>query len=154
MKKSRRLLTLFLAVLFIFSALSLPALARGWSTTSTEGVELRFPTKKEMLPKLKAATVKAKNGAIYFMPVPKAGNGNLGTVRSNQTVYLLAKRSGYYFFVTKDGRFGWNGAKYFETQKTVSATKVLKAIDKNDLDTDLKDNDGFTRLKGLLKDRR
>ena len=154
MKQFKRGLCLFLAVLFLASGLALPALARSYArTVSTEDVELEFPKSKDMLSKLKTAKVKAKNGAIYLMPVPKAGNGNLGKVRANKTVYLLAERNGFYFFMTKDGRFGWNGKKYFYSVKTTTAADAMSVIYNNDLEAEFDGSKGFQRLETLLLDR-
>ena len=153
MKTVKRLITLFLAALLIVSLLTLPALARSYSTVSNEGVELVFPKSRDMLSKIKTARVKASNGAIYLMPVPKAGNGVLGKVRSNKTVYILAERGGFYFFMTKDGRFGWNGKKYFYDFKKSSAEAALGVIEDKDLAAEFEGNKGFERLVGLLEDK-
>jgi uncharacterized protein YgiM (DUF1202 family) len=101
-------------MLLLFGCLPVTALA-GWSTTSNTGVDLVYPTAGQYLDTPLTATVKAsrENGSIYLMPMPKSGNGNLGTVRNGTTVTILAQKSGYYYFVISDGRSGWNGAKFF-----------------------------------------
>ena len=46
---------------------------------------------------------------IYIMPIPELGHGHLGIVDKGTEVVVIAKRNGYVFFVTYDGRMGWNG---------------------------------------------
>lgn len=84
------------------------------STVSTTGVALVYPTAGQYLDQPILATVKASraNGSIYLMPMPKSGNGNLGTVKNGSTVTILAKKGDYYFFQTEDGRVGWNGSRF------------------------------------------
>ncbi len=105
------------AILCAFLLLAcLPAAAQaGWSTTSNTGVDLVYPAASQYLDVPLSATVKAsrENGSIYIMPVPKSGNGNLGTVKNGTAVTILAQKSGYYYFEISDGRRGWNGAKFF-----------------------------------------
>jgi hypothetical protein len=48
------------------------------------------------------------------MPQPEKGHGNLGVVQSGEEVEVLAEQNGFYFFRTADGRYGWNGEKWFE----------------------------------------
>ena len=47
------------------------------------------------------------------MPRPQPGNGTLGKVTHGDLVTILAETEYYYFFVTEDGRAGWNGKSYF-----------------------------------------
>lgn len=83
---------------------------------STKGVRLVFPKDKYYFDEAFSMKVKASrsDGAIYLMPKPEQGNGNLGTVSSGETVTILAEKNGYYFFQTADGRYGWNGEKWFK----------------------------------------
>lgn len=46
---------------------------------------------------------------IYLMPTPELGHGNLGIVYKGTDVVVVAKLNKYVFFVTYDGRMGWNG---------------------------------------------
>ena len=112
------------AILCAFLLLAcLPAAAQaGWSTTSNTGVDLVYPAASQYLDVPLSATVKAsrENGSIYIMPMPKSGNGNLGTVKNGTAVTILAKKSDYYFFETPDGRMGWNGSRFFTVGDAVS----------------------------------
>ena len=85
------------------------------STVSTKGVELEFPASRYYFGNPFYMTVKASRsgGSIYLMPKPKSGNGNLGRVKDGEVVTILAEKGSYYFFVTDDGRYGWNGKKWF-----------------------------------------
>ncbi len=87
-----------------------------YPTVSTHGVRLSVPKEADYFDSPITKTVKASrsDGAIYLMPKPKQGNGNLGTVNSGETVTVYAERNGYYYFETSDGRFGWNGTKWFK----------------------------------------
>ncbi len=131
MNRIKRCLLLALAVLLTVSGFTIPVAAkRGYTTVSTTGVELEFPDEDDFLKTMKTAKAKASrsNGSIYIMPMPEKGNGNLGNVMNNETVYLIAKRGSYYFFVTKEGHFGWNGTKYFNVKKTVSPMDIVEAV--------------------------
>ena len=79
-----------------------------WSDT---GDPIELPRSRDYLSKpfvAKANGVK-KKVSIYLMPQPESGHGNLGTVAHGEKVLVLAKRNGFYFFMTEDGRYGWNG---------------------------------------------
>ena len=136
MKMTKRLLAFILIVILTISALSASVFASGFSNISTKGDELVFPREKDLQYPFRTATVKASraNGSIYFMPEPEAGHGNLGTVKHGTSVYILAKRNGYYFFVTEDGYMGWNGTKYFKLTGTASADEVYDYIDTPELE--------------------
>ena len=41
-------------------------------------------------------------------------NAGSGTVADGEKVTILAEKNGYYFFQTDDGRYGWNGKKWFK----------------------------------------
>lgn len=84
--------------------------------TSSTGVALEYPKDKEYFdaPFYRyVATSPAGNSAIYLLPKPESGNGNLGKVYDGQTVWIFAERGSYYFFKTGDGRQGWSAKKYF-----------------------------------------
>ena len=135
MRHIKRGVLFLLAVLMIVSVFTVSVLAkRGYTTVSTKNVALEFPDEDDFLTTMKTAKAKASrsNGSIYIMPMPASGNGNLGNVMNNETVYLIAKSGSYYFFVTKEGHFGWNGTKYFKVKKSVSAGEVLEAIEDDD----------------------
>ena len=122
MKKS---LCLLLCAVLLLVCLPVTAMADSrYSTISTTGVALEYPADRYYLKTPLVAQVKASkpNGSIYFMPVPKKGNGNLGTVKNGTQVTLLALKSGYYFFSTDDGRVGWNGTKFFTVIGEASST--------------------------------
>ena len=93
------------------------ARSRNIKTSSNTGVKLELPTQKEMLDEpFRAYTDNGKgHGSIYIMPVPKGGNGYLGTVETDTEVWIVAETKYYYFFVTEDGWLGWNGKSYFYT---------------------------------------
>ena len=83
---------------------------------STKGARLVFPKSKYYFDEPFTMKVKAshKEGSIYLMPMPESGHGNLGTVKNGEKVTILAEKSGYYFFQTEDGRYGWNGKNWFK----------------------------------------
>lgn len=87
--------------------------AATFRTKSTKDVDLLFPLKREYLKHPFTRTVESCS-RIYLMPKPEAGNGNLGTVEDGEEVTILAEVSGFYFFKTEDGRYGWNGKVYFK----------------------------------------
>lgn len=85
-----------------------------YSTVSDKNVELYVPDDSQFLRtpyKMKANA--GNKQAIYIMPKPQPGNGNLGKVTHLETVTIVAENDYYYFFVTADGRAGWNGKSYF-----------------------------------------
>ena len=86
-----------------------------YPTVSDENVPLLFPQDKYLVEEPFYRTVRSSHpeGSICLMPRPQSGNGELGTVRYGETVRILAEAGGFYFFQTPDGRFGWNGAKWF-----------------------------------------
>ena len=85
-------------------------------TLSTKGARLVYPKDKYYFDEPLTKTVKASHsgGAIYLMPMPESGHGNLGTVDGGEEVTVLAEKNGYYFFQTEDGRYGWNGKMWFK----------------------------------------
>ena len=86
-----------------------------YSTVSDKNVELEVPPTAQFLSTPFTMEVYAKkNGkAIYFMPKPQPGNGNLGKIKQGEVVTILAETNDFYFFVASDGRAGWNGKSYF-----------------------------------------
>lgn len=85
-------------------------------TVSKTGAKLTLPSEKDMLANPFQAVItteKPSGKSIYVMPKPAAGNGDIGTIAKGTTVWILAERSGFYFFLAPDDTMGWNGAKYF-----------------------------------------
>lgn len=93
----------------------------GYPTVSDKHVNLKLPDAGSRLDTPYRAKVKASfnGGRIYVMPIPQAGNGNLGTISDGTEVIIIAKKGGFVFFVAYDGRMGWNGDDYF---RKISAT--------------------------------
>lgn len=87
----------------------------GYSTISDKDVQLEVPADSAFLrtPFLKRVNAGESGRAIYIMPKPIPGNGVLGTLYHGTQVTVLAETEFYYFFVTQDGRAGWNGKSYF-----------------------------------------
>ena len=85
-------------------------------TLSSKGARLVYPRQKEYFDEPLTMEVKSVNGcgAIYLMPMPESGHGNLGTIDVGEEVTILAEKYGYYFFETEDGRQGWNGKIWFK----------------------------------------
>lgn len=94
-----------------------------YTAVSTTGDCIEFPREKEYLSTPYVAKVYAiqRQISIYLMPQPEKGHGNLGTVGHGKRVLILAKSGGYLFFLTQDGRYGWNGSKYFDKVSNSSA---------------------------------
>lgn len=87
-----------------------------YSTVSEKDVELEVPADSAFLrtPFVKKVYAGEEGKAIYIMPKPIPGNGTLGTVAHGEQVTVLAENPYYYFFVTRDGRAGWNGKSFFK----------------------------------------
>lgn len=86
-----------------------------YSTVSDENVSLEVPADSQFLRSpFQMRAYAQKNGkAIYIIPKPAPGNGTLGKVTHGELVTIVAETDYYYFFVTSDGRAGWNGKSYF-----------------------------------------
>ena len=84
---------------------------------SDTGDTLTLPAEDEYYatPRVKMVSMGSPEGkgAIYLMPMPEAGHGNIGTVKDTSTVLVLAEHQGFYFVQTVDGRQGWNGCGWF-----------------------------------------
>ena len=91
-------------------------------------------TEKGKLPRRAEVKASWKDGCIYFMPRAELGHGTLGVVETGTPVTILANQNNLYFFMTDDGRMGWNGGTFF--------TKPV-AIDK-DLDQPLGEDSPLT----------
>ena len=92
----KRFLALFLCLVMVFALFSVSASA-AYSTTSNRGDDLVYPNARDYYAAPWAAQVLAfkENGAIYIMPMPEPGHGNLGTVRSsNMKRRMSAPRPG------------------------------------------------------------
>ncbi|MCR4606792.1 MAG: hypothetical protein K5771_03590 [Oscillospiraceae bacterium] len=116
-KKILRLLTLSLCIMMVFAMFPVPADAasNSYSTCSSKKVLLVLPASGSLLsiPLHAKADGNQKNGGIYYLPKPEAGNGDLGTVKKGTNVTIFAEEDGYYFFMTNSGRMGWNKVEYF-----------------------------------------
>ncbi len=86
-----------------------------YDTVSDKNVALQIPEDGQMLsaPFLMKVNAQKNGKAIYITPRPSPGNGTLGTVAHGEVVTILAETEYYYFFITADGRAGWNGKSYF-----------------------------------------
>ena len=111
----KKLIALLLSVILVLALFPVGASA-AYSTTSNRGAALEYPSERYYYCSPWAAQVQAyrENGAIYLMPMPEPGHGNLGTVRTESTVLVLAEKNGFFFFVTGDGRYGWAWNEWFE----------------------------------------
>lgn len=117
MKSSKTFVRIMVCILIVMTILPAQAFAAGYSTTSTTGDRLVYPSARDYYDQSFKATVKASrvNGNIYIMPMPENGHGYLGGVKDGATVTILAEKNGYYFFETDNGWMGWNGKKFFTT---------------------------------------
>lgn len=122
MKTRKTLIRIVACLLIVMTILPAQAFAAGYSTTSTTGDRLVYPSARDYFDESFEARVKASrvNGNIYIMPMPENGHGNLGGVKDGEIVTILAERNGYYFFETSKGYMGWNGKKFFTTGSTSS----------------------------------
>ena len=137
MKRSRHIAAAILCAVLMLTVFPFTAFAGSYSEISTEGLYLEYPDCSDYYDTPFTARVKASraNGSIYIMPVPQKGNGHLGTVRNNETVTILAKKNGFYFFVTKEGYEGWNGTKFFTVQSSRSGSGSASRSGKTVSDT-------------------
>ena len=112
-----RLFSLVICLVMVFTMfpVSADAASTSYSTRSSTKVLLVFPDYGSLLKEPLHAKVSGnqKNGAIYYVPKPESGNGNLGTVKKGTNVTIFAEDDGYYFFMTNSGRMGWNKVEYF-----------------------------------------
>ena len=87
----------------------------GYPLLSSWGAPLTFPKDASYFDEPRTMTVaELSSGRIHLMPMPEKGHGNLGIVASGEEVEVLAEENGYCFFQTADGRYGWNGERWFE----------------------------------------
>ena len=71
--------------------------------SNTDKTELKLPAESSYLSEPYRAKL---SNNIYIMPIPELGHGHLGIVDKGTDVVVVAKRNGYVFFVTYDGRMG------------------------------------------------
>ena len=76
--------------------------------SNTDKTALKLPAESSYLSEPYRAKL---SNNIYIMPIPELGHGHLGIVDKGTDVVVVAKRNGYVFFVTYDGRMGWNGSQ-------------------------------------------
>lgn len=86
-----------------------------YKTVNGDGVSLQVPADSQFLSMpFQMRAYAAKYGkAIYILPRPRTDDGYIGKVTHGDLVTILAEENGYYFFVTQDGRAGWNGTSRF-----------------------------------------
>ncbi len=110
----KRFLAVFLCLVMVLALI--PAASAEYSTTSNRGDELQYPARRDyyMIPWAAQVQAYRENGAIYLMPMPEKGHGNLGTVPTEATVMVLAEKHGFLFFVTGEGHYGWAWNEWFE----------------------------------------
>ena len=134
----RRALALALCVLAVCALLPVTGRADSAYTTiakrpeknkkgQDEYVALELPAKNSFFTSKKGgvpmrAEIKSSwaDGSIYFMPRPAETYGVLGTVDTGTPVTILAQQNGLYFFMTDDGRMGWNGRVFFTKPVKIS----------------------------------
>ena len=92
----KRFLALLLCLVTVFALFTVSASA-AYSTTSNRGDDLVYPNARDYYAAPWAAQILAfqENGAIYIMPMPEPGHGNLGTVRTETWVLVLAEKNGF-----------------------------------------------------------
>ncbi len=129
----KRALSLTLCALFVLALF--PVTSEAFTdayTTMTylkdkdEHSTLKLPGKcnyffaQDKLPKRAEVKASWEGGGIYFMPRAELGHGTLGIVEDGTPVTILARQNGLYFFMTDDGRMGWNGGTLFTKPQTIS----------------------------------
>lgn len=88
-------------------------------TKSDKNVSLQIPTSSQYLSKAYRAEVYngKKTGRIFLIPAPEDDvynhNGNLCAVDIKVQGWVVAKYGPFTFFVSDDGKMGWNGDVYF-----------------------------------------
>ena len=134
----KRALSLTLCALFVLALF--PVMGRADSEYATiakrpeknkkgqdEYVALEIPAKNSFFTSKGGVPMRAEiksswaDGSIYFMPRPAETYGVLGTVDTGTPVTILAQQNGLYFFMTDDGRMGWNGRTLFTKPKKISS---------------------------------
>lgn len=121
----KRFWALLLCLVMVFALFSVSASA-AYSTTSNRGDDLVYPNARDYYAAPWAAQILAfkENGAIYIMPMPEPGHGNLGTVRTETWVLVLAEKNGFFFFVTGEGHYGWAWNEWFEYEEEKVSPKA------------------------------
>ena len=110
-----RVLAALLCAAAVFSLFPVPAAAAsGYSTVSNKGTTLQYATEDAEFVPQRAVVAGYKGYSIPILPRPSAKKGFLGRVESATPVTILGEKSGYYFFMTDDGRMGWNEKKRFQ----------------------------------------
>ncbi len=88
-------------------------------TKSDKNVKLRIPSSKEYFQRPYRAEVNngKSSGRIYLMPIPTNDtnnrNGNLCVVSIQKQGWIVASNGPYSFFISDEGKMGWNGSVYF-----------------------------------------
>lgn len=120
----KRVFAALLCVILVLALLPASALA-AYSTTAADGTVLVYPDEKDYYTRPFMAKVKTFEGGngIYIMPLPESGHGTIGSVASGKKVTILAEKSGFFFFVTSNGHYGWNGTKWFDFKEEQRSVK-------------------------------
>lgn len=86
-----------------------------YSTVNQDGVSLEVPSDWELFsqPFQMRAYAPKYGKAIYILPRPRADDSYIGKVAHGELVTIVAEKNGFYFFVTQDGKAGWNGTSRF-----------------------------------------
>ena len=76
--------------------------ATSYSMYSSKKVKLQIPGEKYLMDELMTAKVKgtSKNNTNYILPKPETGNGEMGTVKKDARVVILAEKNDYYMLMT------------------------------------------------------
>ena len=84
--------------------------ATSYSMYSNKTVKLQIPGEKYLFDTPMTAKVKGVSGkdTIFILPKPETGNGDMGTVKKDARVVILAEKNEYYLFMTTNGKLGWN----------------------------------------------
>lgn len=106
---------------FAFLPLGEAEAATSYSMYSSKKVKLQIPGEQYLFAVPMTATVKGttKSDTIYILPKPENGNGDMGTLKKDSRVAILAEKNDFYLFMTTSGKLGWNKTKYFTTPTEV-----------------------------------
>ena len=122
----KKLFAALLCAVMIVMLLPASAMA-AYSTTSNTGEELVPPTPGNYFKTPFMANIYWNDyiQALYILPQPEEGHGQLGSVMTNKTVFVLGEQNGFFYFVAPNGDAGWAfaGGFYYD-KKTVSLEKA------------------------------
>lgn len=119
----RRTIAFVLCLMTIFAFLPMgeAEAATSYSMYSNKKVKLQIPGEQYLFDVPMTATIKGttKGDSIYILPKPENGNGDMGTIKKDSRVAILAEKNGFYLFMTTSGKLGWNKTKYFTSPTVV-----------------------------------